>query len=135
LILKEINMTKPLIFIIILLIFNTLSQGQDYPVTKKTTVLDTIFGEEIRDDYRWLENLDAADVEEWVSQQNEYTVKALKKLHKKRIHLLQLTNTLIWNIAILKSREIIISLLDSITMSVYLLFFIRLPYGKIRTSW
>ena len=76
-------MTKPLIFIIILLIFNTLSQGQDYPVTKKTTVLDTIFGEEIRDDYRWLENLDAAEVEEWVSQQNEYTVKALKKAAQK----------------------------------------------------
>jgi prolyl oligopeptidase len=44
-----------------------------YPETKKDTVVDTYFGTEVIDPYRWLEDDMSAETEDWVKRQNEFT--------------------------------------------------------------
>jgi prolyl oligopeptidase len=44
-----------------------------YPKTHKTNQTDSYFGTPIADPYRWLENLDSAETEAWVTAQNEAT--------------------------------------------------------------
>ena len=49
--------------------------GIAYPVTRADGTVETLFGEEIADPYRWLENdvRDDAEVEQWVAAQNAVT--------------------------------------------------------------
>src|SRR5690554_179519 len=51
-----------------------------YPETKKGDVVDTYFGHEIADPYRWLEDDMAEDTKDWVKAQNEVTFDYLKKI-------------------------------------------------------
>lgn len=45
-----------------------------YPTTRRDdTVIDDLHGISVSDPYRWLENPDAPDVEQWVTQQNQVT--------------------------------------------------------------
>ena len=44
-----------------------------YPDTKKDNTIDTYFGTEVADPYRWLENDVAEDTKNWVSEQNKVT--------------------------------------------------------------
>ena len=44
-----------------------------YPKTKKTDQKDNYFGTVVNDPYRWLEHDTAADVGQWVQQENEVT--------------------------------------------------------------
>ena len=41
-----------------------------YPETKKVDTVDTYFGTEVPDPYRWLEDDRSAETEEWVKSQN-----------------------------------------------------------------
>lgn len=43
----------------------------NYPETKKVDTIDTYFGEQVADPYRWLEDDRSEETEKWVSQQNE----------------------------------------------------------------
>lgn len=45
----------------------------NYPETKKTDQIDTYFGEEVADPYRWLENDTSQATNEWVKEENEVT--------------------------------------------------------------
>ena len=45
----------------------------NYPETKKVDTIDTYFGEQVADPYRWLEDDRSEETEKWVSQQNEAT--------------------------------------------------------------
>jgi prolyl oligopeptidase len=45
----------------------------NYPRTKKKTVKETIFGHEIEDPYRWLENGNSKITQAWIKEQNKYT--------------------------------------------------------------
>lgn len=51
-----------------------------YPETRKDSVVDTYFDLQVADPYQWLEYDTAADVKEWVSQQNETTFGYLEKI-------------------------------------------------------
>jgi prolyl oligopeptidase len=51
-----------------------------YPQTKKVDTVDTYFGEQIQDPYRWLENDRSAETEAWVKAQNEVTFAYLEKI-------------------------------------------------------
>jgi len=51
-----------------------------YPETKKETTVDTYFGVEVSDPYRWLEDDRSADTENWVKAQNEATFNFLEKI-------------------------------------------------------
>lgn len=51
-----------------------------YPETKKVDSVDTYFGEEIKDPYRWLEDDKSTETEAWVKAQNEVTFGYLEKI-------------------------------------------------------
>jgi len=52
----------------------------NYPSTKKVDVSDNYFGTVVSDPYRWLENDTAADVGQWVKEQNKVTFGFLEKI-------------------------------------------------------
>ena len=45
----------------------------NYPVTKKVDTVDTYFGTDVKDPYRWLEDDRSAETEAWVKTQNAAT--------------------------------------------------------------
>ncbi len=45
----------------------------NYPVTKKVDTVDTYFGTEVKDPYRWLEDDRSEETEAWVKTQNKVT--------------------------------------------------------------
>lgn len=51
-----------------------------YPETKKVDTVDTYFGVDVADPYRWLENDTSAETEAWVSAQNETSFGYLEKI-------------------------------------------------------
>ena len=51
-----------------------------YPETKTVNVVDTYFGVEVKDPFRWLENDRSSDTEAWVKAQNETTFNYLKTI-------------------------------------------------------
>jgi prolyl oligopeptidase len=55
-------------------------QKIDYPVTKKDEVKDNYFGEEVIDNYRWLEDDNSEETTEWVKAQNEFTFNYLNSI-------------------------------------------------------
>lgn len=58
-----------------------------YPATKKVDQVDDYFGTKVADPYRWLEYDTAADVKEWVTEQNKVTFGFLEKIpFRKKIH-------------------------------------------------
>ena len=57
-----------------------LDMSVTYPETKKVDTVDTYFGEQIADPYRWLEDDRSAATEAWVKTQNEVTFGYLEKI-------------------------------------------------------
>lgn len=51
-----------------------------YPETSKQPVVDTYFGTEVTDNYRWLEDDRSEETEDWVKAQNEVTFDYLDKI-------------------------------------------------------
>ncbi|MBN2236388.1 MAG: S9 family peptidase [Bacteroidales bacterium] len=56
------------------------NERPNYPVTMKGDVVDTYFGTEVTDPYRWLEDDNSAETEAWVNAQNELTFGYLDKI-------------------------------------------------------
>ena len=52
----------------------------DYPETKKGTVIDTYFGENVADPYRWLEDDMSDETAQWVKTQNNLTFSYLEQI-------------------------------------------------------
>ncbi len=52
----------------------------NYPETKKIPVTDYYFGKAVNDNYRWLENMDSADVKDWFKTQHDFTDGILDKI-------------------------------------------------------
>ena len=75
-------MIKKNILLVFIFIFsaNAFSQRLKYPDTKKIDQKDNYFGTTVEDPYRWLEDDRAAEVEEWVNQQNKLTFDYLDKI-------------------------------------------------------
>src|SRR6476660_2069208 len=51
-----------------------------YPEARKGDVVDDYFGTKVADPYRWMEDLNSADVKQWVDAQNAVTTKYLDAL-------------------------------------------------------
>jgi prolyl oligopeptidase len=51
-----------------------------YPNTKKVDTVNTYFGTQVPDPYRWLENDQAADTKEWVKEGNKVTFNYLEQI-------------------------------------------------------
>ena len=74
---------KKLLYLSILSILLSCAQSSKkivYPNTLKTPVVDTYFGEELIDNYRWLEDDNSEDTKNWVTRQNELTFSILDKV-------------------------------------------------------
>lgn len=56
------------------------SSNLDYPETRKGEVVDTYFGEEVADPYRWLEDDRSEETGNWVKAQNKVTFDYLDKI-------------------------------------------------------
>lgn len=52
----------------------------EYPVTKKVDSVDSYFGQQIADPYRWLEDDHSEETKAWVKAQNEVTFSYLQKI-------------------------------------------------------
>jgi len=52
----------------------------DYPKTKKDNTVDTYFGTQVPDPYRWLENDLSEDTKSWVKEQNKVTQAYLSQI-------------------------------------------------------
>lgn len=69
------------ISILLLFISATMNaQNITYPKTKKVNQIDTYFGTEVLDPYRWLEDDRSAETEAWVKEQNQVTFDYLSKI-------------------------------------------------------
>jgi prolyl oligopeptidase len=51
-----------------------------YPVARKANVVDDYFGTKVADPYRWMEDLNAPDVKQWVDAENAVTNRYLDSL-------------------------------------------------------
>ena len=56
------------------------AQTLKYPNTKKVKTVDTYFGSEVADPYRWLEDDRSSETENWVKEQNEVTFEYLDNI-------------------------------------------------------
>ncbi len=56
------------------------SSGQTPPLTPIRSVHDTYFGQDVTDDYRWLEDLSSPEVQTWMKDQNTYARAFLERL-------------------------------------------------------
>ena len=66
-----------------------------YPETKKVDTVDTYFGTQVKDPYRWLEDDRSNETEEWVSRQNQTTFGYLEQIPYRKAIENRLTE--IWN--------------------------------------
>lgn len=48
-----------------------LAQDLTYPATKRSDQVDTYFGVQVADPYRWLEDDHSAETKQWVEEQNK----------------------------------------------------------------
>src|SRR5271165_4292401 len=70
------------------------SQPLEYPKAKRTDVVDDYFGAKVPDPYRWLEDSDSPDTQEWVRAENEITSAYLEKLADRETFKARLTELL-----------------------------------------
>lgn len=59
---------------------NETAMTVDYPTTKKVDTVDTYFGTEVQDPYRWLEDDRSPETEAWVKEENQVTYGYLDKI-------------------------------------------------------
>ena len=65
-----------IVFIILIILFfqsSIKAQKVVYPKTKTVNVVDFYYGTKVEDPYRWLENIDSADVKAWADEENNLT--------------------------------------------------------------
>jgi prolyl oligopeptidase len=75
----KIGYRLPAVFSLILVVSCGV-QGLDYPETPTVELVETIHGVEVRDPYRWLEDLDSDDTRKWIESQNQLSFAYLEKL-------------------------------------------------------
>jgi len=66
-----------------------------YPVTRKSDQVDTYFGTQVADPYRWLEDTDSPETKQWVTAENALTFDYLGAIPERAAIKEQLTR--IWN--------------------------------------
>ena len=67
------------LYILLIISCNT-SMDINYPLTEKKVMVDTYFGTDIEDPYRWLEDDLSSNTMNWVDSQNEVTFNYLNSI-------------------------------------------------------
>lgn len=72
-------------FLLVAFVISCAQQGPSnadlqYPDTKKVDTVDTYFGTQVPDPYRWLKNDDSEETAQWVEAQNEVTFSYLEQI-------------------------------------------------------
>src|SRR5690554_164361 len=87
------------IFLLLVLLFvwgvvpsRSYAQGYDYPPAKKMNVIDTYFGKEVVDPYRWMEDLEDKELLDWLRAQEELTSSVLKGINGRELLVQDLKN-------------------------------------------
>ena len=70
--------------LIILASCSNRDESNSYPESKKIDFVEDIYGYEISDSYRWLEDFTSDDAIDWVERQNDFTKKYIGKNKFKR---------------------------------------------------
>ncbi|TXH23307.1 MAG: serine protease, peptidase S9 family protein [Chitinophagaceae bacterium] len=99
------------------------SQKYQYPQTKTVDASDTYFGITYKDPYRWLENVNTPEVDDWFKQQADYTNSILSKISGKEALKEE------W-IEIDKKQEVIIGPIDYINGRLF--YFKKSPGEKVK---
>jgi len=77
-------MWRNLLFFLFTISLQSNAQRLVYPQTSSDpSVSDTLFGEVVMDEYRWLEGMETPQVKDWIKEQNALTNKELKKYERK----------------------------------------------------
>ena len=74
-----------LYFLIILIGCNSNVETMKYPETKKELIEESLFGKNLKDPYRWLEDFTSDEVSEWVTRQNELTDSLIANKYQNKI--------------------------------------------------
>src|ERR1041385_8038019 len=69
-----------IVFLSILVIIPAASQQIHYPVTEKVHQVDTYFGIDVADPYRWLEDDNSPETAKWVEEENKVTFGYLESI-------------------------------------------------------
>ena len=79
---KSLNMKEYIFLVLIALLLNTSCTNNKiiYPVTDIIPVTESYYGEEILDNYRWLEDDTSEKTKDWVERQNRTTFKYLSQI-------------------------------------------------------
>ncbi len=72
------------IFLILIITSCSNQNTSSYPETKKEEFTETIYGYEISDSYRWLEDFTSSDSLDWVKRQNKFTKTFISKNNYKK---------------------------------------------------
>ncbi|MEZ5046339.1 MAG: prolyl oligopeptidase family serine peptidase [Chitinophagaceae bacterium] len=94
-------MNKYLFILFCMSIFNLQAQHpiplHSYPTSKKGNVVDTYFGQQVEDPYRWLEDDNSPETMNWVLEQNAVTFDYLNRIPDRSVIHNNLMNN--WNYA------------------------------------
>lgn len=66
--------------VILLLMCGPLALKAQPPATRQQQVVDTYFGKQVVDNYRWLENMNDKEVQDWFKAQHDYTESTLDRI-------------------------------------------------------
>ena len=88
----QLTIMKKILFPLIALVFVACNDSKEkdktsqknialnYPKTKKVDTVNTYFGTEVKDPYRWLEDDRSKETEAWVKEENKLTFDYLNKI-------------------------------------------------------
>jgi len=78
-------MNRLIIFLLLAIILSCQNTNNpEYPSTEKRVVIDSYFGTDIQDPYRWLEDDLSEETMDWVNNQNKTTFNYLNSIPYKR---------------------------------------------------
>ncbi len=74
------NIISILFLITLTININAQYSVSSYPATKRTPTVDDYYGTKITDNYRWLENMQDPDVQQWFKNQGDYSQNIIDKI-------------------------------------------------------
>jgi prolyl oligopeptidase len=81
------NLTKSLIYILFIFLANKGFTQIIYPSARDCNIMDTIWGQAVKDPYRWMEDIRSPEVTEWLKGQEKIADKYSGRVNSMRGYL------------------------------------------------